>query len=106
MKKLTLLIYPWVMITFGILFGVTLKNDFCLGDAILTTMGLNAWSNGTSGLHYSAIISMLLITFGWLMAAKELKKRYSVLLQYHNIFVYTDGFYLCYTVQLNINVRL
>ena len=50
----------------SILFGFTWqKHGFCLGDTILTSLGLPAWSNGISGTHYSAILALtgLLIAF-------------------------------------------
>lgn len=47
---------------FSILFGFTWsKRGFCLGDSILMGFGLPAWSNGTQGAHYSAILALILL---------------------------------------------
>lgn len=47
---------------FAILFGFTWsKRGFCLGDSILIRLGLPAWSNGTQGTHYSAILALILL---------------------------------------------
>lgn len=47
---------------FAILFGFTWsKRGFCLGDNILIGFGLPAWSNGTQGTHYSAILALILL---------------------------------------------
>ena len=40
---------------FCLAFGITWDNRFCLGDVILNAVGLPAWSQGTTGLHYPAI---------------------------------------------------
>lgn len=47
---------------FSILFGFTWsKRGLCLGDSILMGFGLPAWSNGTQGTHYSAILALILL---------------------------------------------
>lgn len=47
---------------FAILFGFTWsKRGFCLGDSILMGFGLPAWSNGSQGTHYSAIVALILL---------------------------------------------
>ncbi|MBS5988029.1 hypothetical protein [Clostridium sp.] len=42
----------------GCLFSFTF-NDICIGDSILTYIGLKAWSNGNSGTHYTIFYSIL-----------------------------------------------
>ena len=42
----------------GCLFSFTF-NDICIGDNILTYIGLKAWSNGNSGNHYTIFYSLL-----------------------------------------------
>ena len=42
----------------GCLFSFTF-NDICIGDNILTYVGLKAWSNGNSGNHYTIFYSLL-----------------------------------------------
>lgn len=53
---------------FAILFGFTWsKRGFCLGDSILMGLGLPAWSNGTQGTHYSAILALLLFLVAFVL---------------------------------------
>ena len=42
----------------GFLFSFTF-NDICIGDNILTSIGLKAWSNGNSGTQYTLFYSLL-----------------------------------------------
>ena len=43
-----------------VLFGANLgEQRFCLGDWILTSLGLPAWSQGTQGLHYPGIFALM-----------------------------------------------
>ena len=42
----------------GCLFAFTF-NDICIGDNILTYIGLKAWSNGNDGIHYTMFYSLL-----------------------------------------------
>ena len=45
---------------FFLLFGANLGSGrFCLGDWILTALGLPAWSKGNQGLHYPGFISLV-----------------------------------------------
>ena len=43
------------------LFGFTWPSGWCAGDQLLFWLGLTPWSNGDSGLHYTALISLALI---------------------------------------------
>ena len=68
---------------FCLAFGITWKDRFCLGDIILNAMGLPAFSQGTQGLHYPAIPSLIgTLIFFYLFAAttKEPKKTMSNLI--------------------------
>lgn len=43
-------------------FGANLGPDrFCLGDWILNSLGLPAWSKGTQGLHYPGIVAVIAV---------------------------------------------
>ena len=45
---------------FFLIFGANLgPSRFCLGDWMLNSVGLPAWSQGTQGLHYPGIISLV-----------------------------------------------
>lgn len=43
----------------GILFAVSFKNYGCLGDYILKHLGLNPWSHGNYGIHYTFFYSSI-----------------------------------------------
>lgn len=47
-----------VLCILGILFGISFRN-VCIGDYMLNGIGLNAWSNGNSGMHYTIYYSLL-----------------------------------------------
>ena len=54
-----------VLILLGLILAVTWdKAKFCIGDQIFTAIGLPAWSKGTGGLHYPAVIGSLTALFG------------------------------------------
>ena len=52
----SLSILLWV---FGILFSFTFGNQGALGDRLLEAIGLSAWSNGDTGIHYTILYSYL-----------------------------------------------
>lgn len=45
----------------ALLFGMTWKNGFCVGDSFFGTLGLKAWSMGTQGFHYPTICSLVVM---------------------------------------------
>lgn len=64
-----------LLAVFSVLFGVTWsKNGYCLGDNILSGIGLKAWSNGTHGTHYAAVCALVLLAAFFLFAAATKKK--------------------------------
>lgn len=68
---------------FCLTFGITWKNQFCLGDVLLNAVGLPAWSQGTTGLHYPAIPAIagtLLFFYLFASTTREPKKTMSNLL--------------------------
>ena len=72
-----------LLAAFFLAFGITLDNRFCLGDVILNAMGLPAWSQGTQGLHYPAIVALIgTPVFFYLFASttKDTKKTMSNLI--------------------------
>lgn len=76
MKKNTLGIFFIVLMIFGVFFGISFPNGFNLGDRILDSIGLKVWSNGTTGLHYSGIYSLILIIIAWTGANYIFSKKY------------------------------
>ena len=72
-----------LLAAFCLAFGMTWKDRFCLGDVILGSMGLPAWSQGTTGLHYPAIFALIgTPAFFYLFASttKDTKKTMSNLI--------------------------
>lgn len=43
----------------GILFTFPFGDKPCIGDNILYTIGLSAWSNGDSGIHYTILFGYI-----------------------------------------------
>ena len=53
------------LIGIGLALGVTWTPDkFCLGDRLFLALGLPAWSNGTTGAHYPAIVGSIFLLIG------------------------------------------
>jgi len=53
------------LILSGLILGVTWnKESFCIGDKIFASLGLPAWSSGTSGTHYPAVIGTIILLLG------------------------------------------
>ena len=42
----------------------------CLGDEILTAINLPAWSNGTSGIHYTVFYAFIFLLPAFLLGVK------------------------------------
>lgn len=57
--RILLRILAAVLFLSFLFFGATLGNGFCLGDSIMTGMGLSPWSKGTQGTHYPGIIALV-----------------------------------------------
>lgn len=54
-----------LIIAVGVVLGVTWnKTRFCVGDNLFATLGLPAWSNGTTGTHYPAVVGSVIIFVG------------------------------------------
>ena len=54
-----------VLIVIGLAMGVTWPpSKFCLGDQLFLSLGLPAWSNGTTGMHYPAIVGSIFLLIG------------------------------------------
>lgn len=45
--------------------------DKCFGDMILNTFRLPAWSNGSSGIHYTVYYSLLLLFPAFVLGVKR-----------------------------------
>ena len=53
-----------LLIILGLILGVTYKAGFCIGDNLFAALGLPAWSNGTTGTHYPAVVGSIIILIG------------------------------------------
>ena len=54
-----------LLIALGLVLGVTWNRErFCIGDGLFSLLGLSAWSKGTSGVHYPAVIGSVIILVG------------------------------------------
>lgn len=64
-----------ILMLISFAFGFTWsKHGFCLGDTILTGVGLPAWSNGTHGTHYTAILAMIVFLVAFFLFVGTIKK--------------------------------
>ncbi len=63
-KRKVLGIASFLMIIILAILFVDNRHDFVLGDFILTKMGISVWSDGDSGLHYTGVITAILMLLG------------------------------------------
>ena len=62
MKKIGFGTASFLLDLFAILWSFSFGlNGFCLGDTILTFLGMPAWSNGNSGTHYTIFYSLIFL---------------------------------------------
>ena len=75
-KKLVYRFLGIVMILLGLILAVTWnRTGFNIGDHIFAFLGLPAWSKGTGGLHYPAVIGSLVALCGIGMTNLTLQKK-------------------------------
>lgn len=58
-KKIGLGSISLLLFIFGILFSISFGNRESFGDNIFRFLGLNPWSNGDTGLHYTIFYSLI-----------------------------------------------
>lgn len=62
MKKIGFGTVSFLLVIFAIIWSFTVGlNGFCLGDTILSFLGMPAWSNGNSGTHYAIFYSLIFL---------------------------------------------
>lgn len=61
----------FILLTFAFLFKWTFIYSEPVGDRMLGLIGVPAWSNGNSGLHYTGIVSFILLIIGLFLLAKR-----------------------------------
>jgi len=65
-----------ILMVLGWFFGGTVYNSrYCFGDNVFSVIGIPAWSNGTTGTHYPAIVGIIIILVGVGLINSTLKKR-------------------------------
>lgn len=64
------------LIIFGLIFGINTYQHQAAGDTILRFLGLPAWSNNaeSTGLHYSAILALIIVVAGFILAVSHYKE--------------------------------
>ena len=64
-KKLVLRIIAVSLIALGLVLSVTWNGvRYCIGDELFVALGISPWSNGSSGIHYPAVIGSFVILVG------------------------------------------
>ena len=62
MKKIGVGTISFLLVAFAILWSFNFGlNGFCLGDTVLSLLGMPAWSNGNSGTHYTIFYSLIFL---------------------------------------------
>ena len=51
--------------------NLSLFDGKCLGDYVLNSFGVPAWSNGDTGIHYSVYYSLLLLIPAFILGKKK-----------------------------------
>ncbi|CAN7143735.1 hypothetical protein LJR015_000005 [Peribacillus frigoritolerans] len=79
----------FVLCLLGILFTFEFGDKPCMGDHILHTIGLSAWSNGDSGIHYTMFnrlsfssLPLLLVIYIPIIEEQKQGKSYQVSYQF------------------------
>ena len=75
-KKLTNRIISVLLIVLGLILGVSWNSaKYCIGDEIFIALGISPWSNGSSGIHYPAVIGSFVILAGISILNLTLQKK-------------------------------
>ena len=65
-----------LLILLGLILGVTWNPaKYCIGDKIFLALGIQPWSNGSSGTHYPAIIGSFAVLLGISVLNLTLQKK-------------------------------
>ena len=79
-KKLKIRIIAVFLIALGVVLGATWnRTRFCIGDTLFRALSLPAWSNGTTGTHYPAIVGSVFIIGGISAINYTLQKKERIL---------------------------
>lgn len=80
-KRKALGILSLFLAIFSMIFAIEPKGGKALGDIIFDSLGLKAWSNGTSGLHNVVIFALILLFISYIGVKIFLKEFYPNLLK-------------------------
>lgn len=72
-KKIWLGVFSLLLFILGALFGVSFGSKPAYGDIILKFIGLKTWSNDTTGLHYTALVSLIFFIAAFALWYKSIK---------------------------------
>ena len=62
MKKIGFGTVSFLLVILAIVWSFSFGlNGFCLGDTVLSFLGMPAWSNGNSGSHYTIFYSLIFL---------------------------------------------
>lgn len=73
-KKMISKLISVLFVIFAVIFGAE-RDGNCIGDRFLTMFGLKTWSDGTVGLHYTAVISLVFIMIAFVIYCSEEEKK-------------------------------
>lgn len=70
-KKIGLGSLSLILFVIGLIFSVTLGNQGAYGDKVLESVGLQSWSNGNTGIHYTIFYSLLFFVPALVLSRKH-----------------------------------
>lgn len=71
MKKVGFGTISLLLFVLAIVWSFSYQRTFCLGDTVLRFLGLKAWSNGNTGIHYTVFYSFVFLIPGFLLSRKH-----------------------------------
>lgn len=75
-KKIAMRIFSVLLALFSFAFVWTQeKMGVSVGDSVFESLGLPAWSNGIQGIHYSAILGLIMLVIASYLFASTTKEK-------------------------------
>lgn len=69
-NKIGMGILSFVLFIIGTVFPITFRNNLAIGDTLLQSLGLKAWSNGNAGYHYTVVYSLIFFAISIILGYK------------------------------------
>jgi len=69
-RKLGLGTLSLLLSIIGVVWAFTFRGGICIGDNVLNYLGLKAWSNGNTGIHFTIHYSLIFFIPAFFMAVK------------------------------------